>query len=133
MTSNAAQAAIKVAQAALLPSVSAVGPASRSVQTDTTFGTSYANLAQVAGQATIPISDGRRVASPTGEGHARPIPRGLDQVRVQNDAALITTRVTNEGTRLSFELPRPRCWPHPWRLRAFKRPPASSTPSSSSH
>jgi outer membrane protein len=60
---DAAEFAVKVAEGALLPTLSAQGSVSRSVQTDTTLGTSRTDQASIMGQASIPIYDGGMAAS----------------------------------------------------------------------
>jgi outer membrane protein len=101
---NTAELAVHVAEAALAPSISAVGNASRSVETDQTLGTSRTDQASILGQATIPIYDGGLAASQVRAakesiGQARFV---LDQVRVQTDTAIATAWVQNEGAKTAI-------------------------------
>jgi outer membrane protein len=101
---NTAEAAVKVAEAALAPVVSAVGNASRSVETDQTLGTTRTDQASLLGQATVPIYDGGLAASQVraakeSVGQARFV---LDQVRVQNEAAVKVAWAQNEGAKTAI-------------------------------
>jgi outer membrane protein len=101
---NTAEAAVKVAEAALAPVVSAVGNASRSVETDQTLGTAKTDQASLLGQATVPIYDGGLAASQVraakeSVGQARFV---LDQVRVQNEAAVKVAWAQNEGAKTAI-------------------------------
>ena len=101
---DAAQAAVKIAEAALYPTISAQGSASRSVDTDTTLGTARTDQASVIGQATVPIYDGGLAASQVRQsketlGQVRIV---LDQVRVQTEAAMVTAWVQNEGAKTAI-------------------------------
>jgi outer membrane protein len=101
---NTAEAAVRVAEAAFSPVISAVGNASRSVDTDQTLGTTRTDQASLLGQATVPIYDGGLAASQVraakeSVGQARFV---LDQVRVQNDAAVTVAWAQNEGARTAI-------------------------------
>jgi outer membrane protein len=101
---NTAEAAVRVAEAALAPVISAVGNASRSVDTDQTLGTTRTDQASLLGQATVPIYDGGLAASQVraakeSVGQARFV---LDQVRVQTDAAVTVAWAQNEGARTAI-------------------------------
>jgi outer membrane protein len=101
---NSAEAAVRVAEAALLPVISAVGNASRSVETDQTLTSTQTDQAALMGQATVPIYDGGLAASQVraakeSVGQARFV---LDQVRVQNDAAVTVAWVQNEGAKTAI-------------------------------
>jgi outer membrane protein len=101
---DTAQAAIKIAEAALYPTLNAQGSVSRSVQTDTTLGTTSTNQASVVGNATVPLYDGGLAASQIRQAkealaQSRLV---LDQVRVQIEAAVTTAWATNEGAKIAI-------------------------------
>jgi outer membrane protein len=101
---DTAQAAIKIAESALMPVVSAQGNLSRSVETDTTFGTTRTDQASIVGQATIPLYDGGLAAAQVRQAketlmQARVM---LDQTRVLNDTAVVTSWSTNEGAKTAI-------------------------------
>ena len=101
---DTAQAAIKIAEAALYPTLSAQGSVSRSVQTDTSLTTTSTNQASVVGNATLPLYDGGLAASQIRQAkealaQSRLV---LDQVRVQIDAAVVIAWVTNEGAKIAI-------------------------------
>jgi outer membrane protein len=101
---DTAQAAIKIAEAALYPTINAQGSVSRSVQTDTTLGTNRTDQASVVGNATLPLYDGGLAASQVrqakeGLAQSRLV---LDQVRVQIEAAITIAWVTNEGAKTAI-------------------------------
>jgi outer membrane protein len=101
---DVAQAAIKVAEAALYPTLNAQGAVSRSVQTDTSLTTTRTDQASVVGNATLPLYDGGLAASQVRQakealGQSRLV---LDQVRMQVDAAITTAWVTNEGAKVAI-------------------------------
>jgi outer membrane protein len=101
---NTAEAAVHVAEAALAPNVSAVGNASRSVETDQTLSATRTDQASILGQATIPIYDGGLAASQVraakeSVAQSRFV---LDQVRVQNDASVTVAWAQNEGAKTAI-------------------------------
>jgi len=101
---DTAQAAIKVAEAALYPTLNAQGSVSRSVQTDTTLGTTSTDQASVVANATVPLYDGGLAASQIRQAkealaQSRLV---LDQVRVQIEAAITTAWATNEGAKIAI-------------------------------
>ncbi len=101
---DVAQAAIRIAEAALMPSASVQGSVSRTVETDTTLTTTSTNQASVIGQANVPLYDGGFASSQVRQakerhGQARIV---LDQVRVASDAALATAWSTNEGAKTAI-------------------------------
>jgi outer membrane protein len=101
---NTAEAAVRVAEAALAPVIGAVGNVSRSVDTDQTLGTTRTDQASLLGQMTVPIYDGGLAASQVraakeSVGQARFV---LDQVRVQNAAAVTVAWAQNEGARTAI-------------------------------
>jgi len=102
---DAADAAVKVAEGALLATVNVQATASHASQTDTTFGTTRTDQAAVIGNATIPIYDGGFAAAQVRAaketlGQIRII---LDQVRLANDTAVVTNWVTNEGAKTAIK------------------------------
>jgi len=101
---DTAQAAIKIAEAALYPTLNAQGSVSRSVQTDTTLGTTSTNQASVVGNATVPLYDGGLAASQIRQAKEALAQNRLvlDQVRVQVEAAIATAWVTNEGAKIAI-------------------------------
>jgi len=101
---DTAQTAVKIAEAALYPTINAQGSVSRSVQTDTTLGTTRTDQASVIGNATLPIYDGGLAASQVRQakealGQSRLV---LDQVRTQVEAAIVIAWVTNEGAKIAI-------------------------------
>jgi outer membrane protein len=101
---DTAQAAIRIAEAALYPTLNAQGAVSRSVQTDTSLTTSSTNQASIVGNATLPLYDGGLAASQVRQAkealaQARLV---LDQVRVQIEAAIVIAWVTNEGAKIAI-------------------------------
>jgi outer membrane protein len=101
---DVAQAAIKIAESALMPNVSVQGGLSRSVETDTTFGTSRTDQASVIGQATVPLYDGGLAAAQVRQAKETltQVRVVLDQTRVLNDTAVVTSWSTNEGAKTAI-------------------------------
>jgi outer membrane protein len=102
---DAAEVAVKVAEGALLATVNVQASASRSVDGDTTLGSNRTDQASVIAQATVPVYDGGLAASQVRQsketlGQVRAV---LDQVRLQNDAALTIAWVTNEGAKTAVK------------------------------
>jgi len=100
---DAAEVAVKVAEGALLATVNVQANVSRSVDGDTTLGSTATNQASVIAQATVPVYDGGLAASQVRQsketlGQIRAV---LDQVRLQNDAAVAIAWVTNEGAKIA--------------------------------
>ena len=98
---DAAEVAVKVAEGALLATVNVQANVSRSVDGDTTLGSTATNQASVIAQATVPVYDGGLAASQVRQsketlGQVRAV---LDQMRLQSDAALTIAWVTNEGAK----------------------------------
>jgi outer membrane protein len=102
---DAAEAAVKVAEGTLSATVNVQTTASRSEQTDTTFGTSRTDQAVVMGNATLPIYDGGLAAAQVraAKETLSQIRIVLDQVRLANDTALITAWATNEGAKTAIK------------------------------
>ncbi len=101
---DAAQSAVRVAESALLPTVSAVGAASRAVGTDPTFTSVSTTQASLAAQATVPIYDGGLAASQVRAaketlGQLRLV---LDQTRLQADASVTAAWVQHEGAKAAI-------------------------------
>jgi outer membrane protein len=101
---DTATAAIKVAEAALYPTLNAQGAVSRSVQTDTSLTTSRTDQASIVGNATIPLYDGGLAASQVRQAKETLAQTRLvlDQVRVQVEAAIVIAWVTNEGAKIAI-------------------------------
>jgi outer membrane protein len=98
---DAAQAAIRIAESALMPNASVQGSVSRSVETDTALTTTSTNQASVIGNANVPFYDGGLAAAQVRQAketlsQTRII---LDQVRIATEAALQTAWSTFEGTK----------------------------------
>jgi outer membrane protein len=98
---NTAEAAIKVAEAALYPTVSAQGSVSHSEETDTTLSAQRTDQASVIGSATVPLYDGGLAASQVRQAKETLAQTRLvlDQVRLQNDTAVATAWAQNEGAK----------------------------------
>ena len=99
---DTAQAAIKIAESALFPTLTVQGTISRDVSTDTTLGTTRSDLASVIGTGTIPLYDGGLAASQIRQAkeNLTKVRIDLDRTRVQVDTAVIAAWVTNEGARI---------------------------------
>jgi outer membrane protein len=101
---DTAESAVHIVEAALMPNVSAVGNASRSVETDTSLSTTRTDQASIVGQVTVPLYDGGLSASQVRAAkeafaQSRLV---LDQVRLQNDTAVVTAWVQNEGAKTAI-------------------------------
>jgi outer membrane protein len=98
---NTAALAIKVAEAALYPTVSAQGSVSRSEETDTTLSVTRTDQASVIGTATLPLYDGGLAASQVRQAKETLAQTRLvlDQARLQNDTAVTTAWAQNEGAK----------------------------------
>ncbi len=101
---DSAQAAVKVAEAALLANVNVQGSASRSIETDTTLTVTRTDQASATVQATVPIYDGGMAASQVRQAKEMLAQNRLtlDQVRLQTDTAVATVWATHEGARISM-------------------------------
>jgi outer membrane protein len=99
---DAAQLSIKIAESALFPTLSVQGSLSRSVNTDTTFGTARTDIASIIGQGTVPLYDGGLAASQIRQAKETltQIRIQLDRARVQIDLAVVAAWATNEGSRV---------------------------------
>ena len=102
---DVAQTQIKVAESALLPTVSVQGSASRSVETDTSLTTTSTDQASVMGQVNVPIYDGGTAASQTRQAKeaASQSRLVLEQVRNQARTAVVSAWVTNEGSKIALK------------------------------
>ena len=100
---DTAQSAIKIAEAALYPTLTVQGTVSRNVQTDTTLGTTRSDIASVIGQSNIPIYDGGLAASQIRQAkeNLAKVRIDLDRTRAQVDTSVVAAWVTNEGARIS--------------------------------
>jgi outer membrane protein len=99
---DTAQSAIKIAEAALYPTLTVQGTLSRNVNTDTTLGTTRSDIASVIGQSNIPIYDGGLAASQVRQAkeNLAKVRIDLDRTRTQADTAVTAAWVTNEGARI---------------------------------
>ncbi|MBV8701480.1 MAG: TolC family outer membrane protein [Bradyrhizobium sp.] len=102
---DVAQTSIRVAESALLPTVSAQVSASRSVETDTSLTTTSTDQASILGQVNVPIYDGGTAASQTRQAKemASQSRLVLEQVRNQTRTAVVSAWVTNEGTKVALK------------------------------
>ncbi|MDU6750260.1 MAG: TolC family protein, partial [Bradyrhizobium sp.] len=100
---DVASTAIKVAEGALLPSVTVQGSVSRSRDSDQTLGTFGTDQASILGNVTAPIYDGGTAASQTRQAKevAAQSRLVLDQVRNQARTAVISAWVANEGAKVA--------------------------------
>jgi outer membrane protein len=101
---DVALSAVKIAESALYPNVSAQGNISRSVETDQTLGTNSTDSASVIASATVPIYDGGMTPS-----QIRQAKESLSHVRLtlartqaDTDSAVAAAWVTNQGARVSM-------------------------------
>jgi outer membrane protein len=101
---DAAQAAIKIAEGALMPNVSVQGAISRSVETDTTLGTTRTDSAAITAQGTIPIYDGGLAASQVRQAKEQvaQVRLVLDRTRAQVELAVVAAWATNEGAKVAI-------------------------------
>jgi outer membrane protein len=101
---DVAQTSIKVAESSLLPTVTAQGNVSRSVQSDSTLGTFGTDQASILGQINVPIYDGGMAASQTRQAKemASQSRMVLEQVRNQSRTAVASAWVSNEGTKVAL-------------------------------
>lgn len=100
---DVAQSGVGIAESSLWPNISVQGTVSRSVQTDTTLGTTRTDEAGVLGTANVPLYDGGLAAAQTRQAkelvaQARTI---LQQVRNQTRTAVISAWASYEGSRIS--------------------------------
>ena len=102
---DVAQTSIKVAESALLPTVSLQGSASRTRDTDTSLTTTATDQASILGQINVPIYDGGTAASQTRQAKemASQSRLVLEQVRNQTRTAVVSAWVTNEGTKIALK------------------------------
>ncbi len=99
---DTAQSAIKIAEAALFPTLTVQGSLSRGVNNDTTLGTARSDVASIIGQSNIPIYDGGLAASQIRQAKENlgKVRIDLDRARTQIDTAVVAAWVTNEGARI---------------------------------
>src|SRR5262249_54891689 len=100
---DVATVSIKLAESALLPTLSVQGSASRAVQADPTISTLATDQASVLGTLNVPIYDGGTAASQTRQAKevASQSRLVLDQVRNQARTAAISAWVANEGAKIA--------------------------------
>lgn len=100
---DVAENVIHVAESSLFPQVTLQGSASRSVQTDTSLGTSRTDQVGIVGQVNVPVYDGGTAASQTRQAKelASQSRLVLDQVRGQTRTAVISAWVANEGAKVA--------------------------------
>jgi outer membrane protein len=101
---DAAEAAIKVAEASLMPNLNVQGSASHSIDTDPTLGTARTDQASITAQATVPLYDGGLAASQVRQAKETLAQNRLvlDQMRRQTEAAVTTAWVMNEGAKTAI-------------------------------
>ncbi|MGJ4917700.1 TolC family outer membrane protein [Bradyrhizobium oligotrophicum] len=100
---DVASTSIKVAEGALLPTVTLQGGVSRSRDSDQTLGTFGTDQASIVGSVTAPIYDGGTAASQTRQSKelAAQSRLVLDQVRNQARTAVVSAWVANEGAKVA--------------------------------
>ncbi|MGY3453584.1 TolC family outer membrane protein [Bradyrhizobium sp. USDA 4353] len=100
---DVATTSIKVAEGALLPTVTLQAGVSRSRDSDQTLGTFGTDQASVVGSVTAPIYDGGTAASQTRQAKevAAQSRLVLDQVRNQARTAVVSAWVANEGAKVA--------------------------------
>jgi outer membrane protein len=101
---DVATVSIKLAESALLPTLSVQGSVSRQVQNDPTLTTTQTDQASVIGQLNVPIYDGGTAASQTRQAKevASQSRMVLEQVRNQTRTAVVSAWVSNEGTKVAL-------------------------------
>jgi outer membrane protein len=100
---DVASTTIHVAESSLLPTITLQGSVSRSMQTDTTLGTSGTDQASILGQMNAPIYDGGTAPSQIRQAKelAAQSRLVLDQVRNQARTAAVGAWVANEGAKIA--------------------------------
>jgi outer membrane protein len=101
---DVATVSIKLAESALLPTLSVQGSVSRQVQNDPTLTTSQTDQASVIGQLNVPIYDGGTASSQTRQAKevASQSRMVLEQMRNQTRTAVVSAWVSNEGTKVAL-------------------------------
>lgn len=101
---DVATTTISVAESSLMPQATVQASASRSIQTDTTLGTTRSDEASVIGQLNIPIYDGGTAAAQIRQSKelASQSRLVLEQVRNQARTAAISAWVTSEGAKIAL-------------------------------
>ena len=101
---DVATTTISVAESSLLPQLNVQGNVNRSVQSDTTLGTTRTDHASVVGALTVPIYDGGTAASQTRQAKETAVQSRLvlEQVRNQARTAAISAWVSSEGTKVAL-------------------------------
>src|ERR1700742_3975680 len=101
---DVATVSIKLAESALLPTLSVQGSVSRQVQNDPTLTTSQTDQASVIGSLNVPIYDGGTAASQTRQAKevASQSRMVLEQMRNQTRTAVVSAWVSNEGTKIAL-------------------------------
>jgi outer membrane protein len=101
---DVATVSIKLAESALLPTLSVQGSVSRQVQNDPTLSTSQTDQASVIGQLNVPIYDGGTASSQTRQAKevASQSRMVLEQMRNQTRTAVVSAWVSNEGTKVAL-------------------------------
>lgn len=101
---DVATVSIKLAESALLPTVSLQGNVNHQFNTDTSLTDVATSQASVMGQVNVPIYDGGTAASQTRQAkevmsQSRMV---LEQVRNQSRTAVVSAWVSNEGTKVAL-------------------------------
>ncbi|MGL5166834.1 MAG: TolC family outer membrane protein [Afipia sp.] len=101
---DVATTTISVAESSLLPQVNVQGTVNRSVQSDTTLGTTRTDEASLIGQLAVPIYDGGTAASQTRQAKETAVQSRLvlEQVRNQARTAAISAWISSEGTKVAL-------------------------------
>jgi outer membrane protein len=101
---DAAQQAIRIAEAALLPTLSVTGNVARMSDTDTNLEMKRSDQASIVGKLDVPLYDGgmapaqvRQAKETLGQMRAE-----LDRIRLQAETAITAAWVTHEGARISL-------------------------------
>ena len=101
---DVATTTINVAESSLMPQLDVQGNVNRSVQTDTTLGTTRTDSASVVGALTVPIYDGGTAASQTRQAKETAVQSRLvlEQVRNQARTAAVSAWISSEGTKVAL-------------------------------
>ena len=101
---DVATTTISVAESSLLPQLNVQGNVNRSVQSDTTLGTTRTDQASVVGALSVPIYDGGTAASQTRQAKETAVQSRLvlEQVRNQARTAAVSAWVSSEGTKIAL-------------------------------
>jgi outer membrane protein len=101
---DVAQFGVKIAEAALYPTLGVQGSVSNSAQTDTTLSQVRQKQASVMGNLNIPVYDGGLAAAQVRQAKETlsQIRIALDRTRSQAETAVVAAWATNEGSRIAL-------------------------------